>query len=350
MEIQKRTQGRRWPKLSLAITMLAAAGILAACGGDDDSTSAEGDAGGETTATDAAVEAKTIYTNTYAQGIPYFDDWQAGAEARAEELGWTVQSEQGNGTPEQQVQQIENALATQPDAIQLTPIDEESLVPVLKQAQEQGVAVITIGAGTSDPDATITSYVARDNFDLGVVKAEYVAEQLGGEGKVGIIHGIRGLTFTEEQADAYEETFAAVAPDIEIVDGPYTGGFSADLGLDAAANLLTSNPDLDAIIFDNDDLAAGGVEAIANAGIDNDAILVIGTDGGEAALDAVEAGEIDMTVNLCGFREGSSGIDALNTFYTDGTVEPRIVSDVEIFTTANAAELRAELDQRIECN
>jgi len=322
--------------MSLAITMLAAAGTLAACG--------------ETTATDAAVEAKTIYTNTYAKGIPYFDDWQAGAAARAGELGWTVESEQGNGTPEQQVRQIENALTSQPDAILLTPIDEESLVPVLKMAQEQGVAVITIGAGTSDPEATITSHVARDNFDLGAIKAEYVAEQLGGEGKVGIVHGIRGLAFTAEQADAYEQTFAELAPDIEIVDGPYTGGVLADLGLDAAASLLASSPDLDAIIFDNDDLAAGGVEAIANAGIDNDAILVIGTDGGAIALDAVEAGEIDMTVNLCGFREGSSGIDALSTFYMEGSVEPRIVSDIEIFTSDTAGDLRAELDQRIECN
>ncbi|MGI9556829.1 MAG: sugar ABC transporter substrate-binding protein [Solirubrobacterales bacterium] len=244
------------------------------------------------------------------------------------------------------MQQIENALATQPDASVLTPIDEEALNPVLNQAVEQGVAVIGIGAKTSDPEA-MTSFVARDNFDLGVTKADYVNEELGGEGKVGIIHGIRGLTFTEEQADAYEET---LVEGIEIVDGPYTVGFSADLGLDATANLITANPDLDAIIFDNDDLAAGGIEALKNAGVNLDEILIVGTDGGEAALDLVEAGELDMTVNLCGFREGASGIDALNTFFAEGAVDERIVSEVEVYTTENAAELRAELDERIECN
>jgi len=343
MEAPNRIRGRRWPRLTLAVAALAAAGVLAACGGDDDDS---GD-GGDTTGAAADTEPKDIYLNTYAQGIPYFDDWQAGATFQAEELGWSVEAEQGNTTPEQQVQQIENALATQPDAIMLTPIDEESLVPVLRTAQDQGVAVITIGAKTSDPESTITSFVARDNFDLGVTKADYINEQLGGEGKVGIIHGIRGLTFTEEQADAYEQT---LADGIEVVDGPYTGGFSADLGLDATANLITANPDLDAIIFDNDDLAAGGVEALKNAGVNLDDIIVVGTDGGEAALDAVEAGEIDMTVNLCGFREGASGVDALNTFYTEGSVDERIVSDVEVFTTENAADLRAELDERIECN
>ncbi len=348
MEILKRIiRGHRLPKLSVAIAVLAAAGLLAACGGDDDSDDS-GDTGGEETAA-AETEPKSIYLNAYAQEIPYFQDWQAGATFQAEELGWDVTSEFGNVTPEQQVQQVENALVQMPDALVITPIDEESLVPTLRKAADQGIQVVTIGAKVSD-DSLMTSFVARDNFNLGVLSATFVCDALGGEGKVGIIHGIRGLTFTEDKADAFEQTFAEECPGIEVIDGPYVGGFSADLGLDAAANMLTKDPDLDAIIFDNDDLAAGGVEAIRNAGIDLDDIIVTGTDGGEVALDAVEAGEIDYTINLCGFREGASGVSALNTFYTEGSVDPRIVSEVEEYTTENAAALRAELDERIECN
>ncbi|MCE3266887.1 MAG: ribose transporter, substrate binding protein [Solirubrobacterales bacterium] len=320
-----------------SVAVFALAGGLAACGDDDD------DGGGGDSS-----EAKSIYLNAYAQEIPYFRDWQAGATAKAEELGWDVTGEYGNTTPEQQVQQVENALVQQPDAMVITPIDEESLVPALQQASDQDIAVITLGATVSDPNV-ITSFVARDNYDIGKQKAEYVVEQLGGKGKVGIIHGIRGLTFSEEQAKAYEDVLSAESG-IEVVDGPYTGGFSADLGLDATANMLTSNPDLNAIIYDNDDLALGGAEAVRNAGINLDDIVIVGTDGGEPALDAVEDGTIDMTISLCGFREGSSAIDTLNTFYEDGEVEDRIVSEVEVFTTENAADKRAELDQRIECN
>ena len=326
----------RW-LLAAAVTVFALAGGLAACGDDDDDG---GDSGSS--------EAKNVYLNAYAQDLPYFRDWQAGAEARAEELGWTTKGEFGNMTPEQQVQQVENALVEQPDALIVTPIDEESLVPVLQQASDQDVSVITLGATVSDPEV-ITSFVARDNLDIGRQKAQYVVDQLGGKGKVGIIHGIRGLTFTEEQAKGYEEVLGAESG-IEVVDGPYTGGFSADLGLDATANMLTSNPDLDAIIYDNDDLALGGAEAVKNAGINLDDILILGTDGGEAALDAVEAGTIDYTISLCGFREGASAIDTLNTFYEDGEVEDRIVSPVEVFTTEDTADKRAELDERIECN
>src|SRR5918995_1478868 len=117
-----------------SVAVFALAGGLAACGDDDD------DGGGG----DSSSEAKSIYLNAYAQEIPYFRDWQAGATAKAEELGWDVTGEYGNTTPEQQVQQVENALVQQPDAMVITPIDEESLVPALQQASDQDIAVITL--------------------------------------------------------------------------------------------------------------------------------------------------------------------------------------------------------------
>jgi ABC-type sugar transport system substrate-binding protein len=317
------------------VVVLSLFGGLAACGDDDD------DGGG------GDGEARTVYMNAYAQEIPYFRDWHRGAEAQAEELGWTTESEFGNTTPEQQVQQVENAIVTQPDAIVITPIDEESVTPALLQAKEQGIAVITVGATVGD-DSVPDSFVARDNVQIGRDKAQFVVDELGGQGKVGIIHGIRGLTFSEDQAQGYEEVLSE-NPDIEVVDGPYAGGFSADLGLDTTQNLLTANPDLDAIIYDNDDLALGGVEAAKGRGIQPDEIVMVGTDGGEAALDAVARGDIDMTISLCGYREGASAIDTLNTFFEDGEVEPRVVSHVEEFTTANVEQKSEELTPE-DCN
>jgi ABC-type sugar transport system substrate-binding protein len=324
---------RRLPAVA-SIAVVALAGGLAACGDDDDGGGGDG-------------EAKNVYLNAYAQEIPYFRNWHDGATARAEELGWDVEAEFGNTTPEQQVQQVENAIVKQPDAIVITPIDEESITPALRQAKDQGIAVITVGATTGD-DSVPTSFVARDNLQIGRDKAQYVVDQLGGQGKVGIIHGIRGLTFSEDQADGYEEVLSQ-NPDIEVVDGPYAGGFTADLGLDTTNNLLTANPDLNAIIYDNDDLALGGVEAVKQRGINLADFVIIGTDGGDAALDAVEKGDIDMTISLCGFREGRSAIDTVNTFFEDGEVDDRVVSQVETFTTENAADKRAELTPE-DCN
>jgi ribose transport system substrate-binding protein len=332
------------PLAIVAIVVLALAGGLTACGGGDDNSSSSGDSGSSTAG-------KKVYLNAYAQVIQYFQDWEAGATNRGDQLGWDVTGEFGNVTPEQQVQQVQNALVKQPDAIIVTPIDEESLNPVLQQAKDQGVKVITVGATSSNPDL-VTSFVARDNTQIGVDKAQYMIDALHGQGKVGIVHGIRGLTFSEDMAKAYEETLAK-APGIQVVDGPFTGGFSADLGLDATANLLSANPDMNGIIYDNDDLALGGVQAVKNAGIPLDQFQIVGTDGGTPALKAVEAGDIDMTVALCGYREGTSAANTLNTFFENGSGPARVVSPVEIFTTANAKQKFAELGigkTREKCN
>ena len=320
-----RFEARKLRSLSVAfVAVFALAGGLAACGDDDD------DGGGSD---GSSSEAKTVYLNAYAQEIPYFRDWQAGATARAEELGWDVSGEFGNVTPEQQVQQVENALVQQPDAMVITPIDEESLVPVLQQASDQGIAVVTLGATVSEPRRDHVVRGTRqppDRQGQGAVRRRPARRP---RARSASSTGSAASRSARSMAKGYEEVLGA-EPGIEIVDGPFTGGFSADLGLDATANMLTSNPDINAIIYDNDDLALGGAEAIKNAGINPNDILVVGTDGGEVALDAVEAGTIDYTVNLCGFREGSSAIDTLNTFFEDGEVSDRVVSETEVFTTA----------------
>ena len=338
-----RNRLRALPLVVSAVVVIALASGLAACGGGSSNDSSG--SGSSSTA------GKKVYLNAYAQVIQYFRDWEAGATNRGDQLGWDVTGEFGNVTPEQQVQQIQSELVKQPDAMIITPIDEESLNPVLQQAKGQGVKIIMVGATSSNPDL-VTSFVARDNYQIGVDKAQYMIDALHGHGKVGIVHGIRGLTFSEDMAKAYKATLAK-APGIQVVDGPYTGGFSADLGLNATANLLSANPDMNGIIYDNDDLALGGVQAVKNAGIPLNQFQIVGTDGGTPALRAVAKGDIDMTVALCGYREGISAANTLNTFFENGSGPKRVVSPVEIFTTANADQKIADLGigkTREKCN
>jgi len=332
-----------WSRLIavLAILVLAALGA-GACGGDDDGGSAGG--GSSTGESAAGGGSKTVYLNAYAKEIQYFRDWHEGATARAEELGWKVEGEYGNLTPEQQVQQVQNQIVKQPDVMLITPMDEKSLEPVLRQAKDAGIKIITIGATVAD-DSIPDAFVARENYDLGVEKAKFVIDALGGKGKVGIIHGIRGLTFSEEQKKGYADTLKGSG--LQVVDGPFAGGFSSDLGLDATQNMLTPNPDLDAIIYDNDDLALGGIQAAKERNIAMDDILILGTDGGSAALDVVKKGDLDMTISLCGYKEGISAIDtAVKVF--EGNAEKRVVSHVETFTPDNIEEKQASM-QREDC-
>lgn len=330
---------RRWSRWARIVTLLAVATLVfgvVACGDDD-----EGSGGAATTGEGGGGEAKKVYLNAYAKEIQYFRDWHEGATARAKELGWTVEGEYGNLTPEQQVQQVQNQIVKKPDVMLITPMDEKSLEPVLREAKNAGIKIITVGATVSD-DSLVDSFVARENYDLGVEKAKFVIDELGGKGKVGIIHGIRGLTFSEEQKKGYADTLKGSG--LEVVDGPFAGGFSSDLGLDLTQNLLTKSQDLDAIIYDNDDLALGGIQAAKERKIAMDDILILGTDGGSAALEVVEKRDLDMTISLCGYREGISAIDTAQQAL-EGSAEKRVVSHVETFTPDNIVEKQGSLER-----
>jgi ABC-type sugar transport system substrate-binding protein len=258
-------------------------------------------------------------------------------EARAAEVGASVESEYGNSTPERQVEQIQNALTKQPDFLAITPVDPQSTEPVLRQAKEQQIPVIATGDTVEEPEL-IETFVNSSPYKIGQQKAEYIVEQLEGKGTVGIVHGIHGLTYSDEQAKAFSAVFAK-NPGIKVVDAGYAGGFSSDLGLERTENLLTRDPELNAILFDNDELALGGVKALKQAGIEPGKVLIVSSDGTTAALQAVRRGEINYTVSLCGYAQGIETINIIGEILEGKTVPKEIVSKTLAYTPENIAEL-----------
>jgi ABC-type sugar transport system substrate-binding protein len=310
--------------------------MLAACGGSDDKaggSEGKGGAGG-------AAEGASVYNNQYSQGIQYFRDKNDGFLEAAKKAGMKPSSDFGDGTPERQVQQVQNALTKQPKAIVITPIDAKSLEPVLREAKGQGIKIFTVGANVSD-ESIYESFIAVTNYNMGKQKAEYVVKKLGGKGTVGIIHGIRGLTFSEDQAKAFKDVLSK-EPGIKVVDGGYAGGFASDLGLAKTQSLLTREPNIDAILYDADDITLGGIQAIQARGIPNDKIVVVSTDGNAAALKAVRQGRIDMTVSLCGYAQGHEIVDVVTKALNGEDVPKRVESKTVEYTTDNIEELSSK--------
>jgi ABC-type sugar transport system substrate-binding protein len=293
-----------------AVTAVLAAGLalsLAAC--SDGGSSAGGGGQGDL----------SIELNLYSRSLPYFQDVVAGAQKQAKEEGVTLHVTYGETDPQLQYQQIENALTQAPDGVIVVPVDPAALLPVIQQAADNGISVETAVNNIAEEGRQNTiAHVGKDYLEVGREKAQYVVDQLGGQGTVAMIHGIRGLLFTELQGKGAMEVFAK-NPGITVIDGPYTGEFSSDAGLAAAENVLTANPDVDALYFDNDDIALGGVLAAQQRGVSLDNLLIIGTDGGAPARQAVNAGELDMTITLCGVLTGARAVEVLVAELRDGT-------------------------------
>jgi ABC-type sugar transport system substrate-binding protein len=329
-------------KITKATSVLAAAALavgLSACSQDTG-------AGGGATETVSADQPLKIAMNVYSRTLPYFQDMIRGAQDVAKEDGHaTIDVTYGETDPQLQYDQLENALSTNPNGMLIVPVDPAALLPVIQQAATSGVPVVTLANDIDEAGHEFQlGHAGEEYVEVGRRKAQYLVDTLGGTGTVGYIHGIRGLTFSELQAQGAMEVFKA-NPGITVIDGPYAGEFSSDAGLTATENVLTANPDVDALYYDNDDIALGGILAVQQRGRSMDDIVIIGTDGGDPALDAINAGTLDMTVSLCGYATGRAAATTLIDNVREGTKpEDRLVKvDGLLITSDTLDDARAKM-------
>lgn len=320
--------------------LLLATGCSSSAGDAGSSVESTGESSAATTP-GVADGSKVVITNLYSQGLPYFQDVAKGVNEAAAAAGWESEIVFGQTDPALQFTQIQNGISKKPGGMIIAPIDQESLLPVFAEAAAAGVQMVTVADDVAEAGwPNELAYVGVEYQAIGAMKAQKIADAIGGKGKVGVVHGIRGLHFSEAQWEGAQEIFAKY-PDITLIDVGYAGGFSSDLGLEKAENILTSNPDTAAIFFDNDDLALGGILAAKARKIPMDKIFIVGADGGKPAQDAVKAGDLDYSISFCGYITGVQAFEVLRAKVEMGESPATHIVPVEVieFTPENVQTL-----------
>jgi ribose transport system substrate-binding protein len=188
-----------------------------------------------------------------------------------------------------QAQQIEQIISSKPDALVVLPQDGDALTPVAQKAEEAGIRVVNVDRLFSQPDAA-TATVLGDNYQIGVLAGEYIAEQTKCQGNVVEIQGLAGISVTEDRTKGFEEEISKRCPDggLKIV-ASQPGDFNPDTGLKVMENILQSQKKIDAVYTHDDDMAQGVVRAIANAGR-QDEMFLTGVGGSQDAMKQIEEG------------------------------------------------------------
>ena len=110
-----------------------------------------------------------------------------------------------------QAQQIEQAIAKKPDALVVLPQDGAALTPVAQKAERAGIPVINIDRLFTAPDAA-TATVLGDNYQIGVLAANYIADQLKCTGNVVEIQGLAGISVTTDRSKGFADTLKKKCP------------------------------------------------------------------------------------------------------------------------------------------
>ena len=145
-------------------------------------------------------------------------------KAHAKELGVTIDYAGADGKEDKQVNDINDLVAKNVQALIVTPMGPAIKAPI-ERAAAKGIPVI-LCTGTVDTDKTVAR-VDRDNRLNGALTAEWIAEQIGGKGNIIMLSGIAGVPTAEARKSAAEEVFAKY-PDIKILDKQYTNWSPTD--------------------------------------------------------------------------------------------------------------------------
>ena len=111
---------------------------------------------------------------------PFFVKMREGAQAKAKELGVTLQAYAGkaDGDNDGQVAAIEALMAAGAKGILLVPSDSTAIVPTVEKARKAGILVITLDTPL-DPITAADANFATDNFKAGELIGKWAKATLG---------------------------------------------------------------------------------------------------------------------------------------------------------------------------
>jgi ribose transport system substrate-binding protein len=160
-----------------------------------------------------------------------------------------------------QVQQIQNLLNRGVDAIIVNPGDQTGLNLAIEEATAEGVVVIAVDQEIGAEGAL---NVVIDQKEWAMISAEWLAEQLGGEGNIVLIEGFVGHPANEARMEGVQEVLDMEEnAGIEVL-GRESGMWDQATGQQVMSDFLASLTGIDGV-WTQDGMASGVLTALLTA-------------------------------------------------------------------------------------
>ncbi|WP_430488011.1 ribose ABC transporter substrate-binding protein RbsB [Priestia flexa] len=254
---------------------------------------------------------------------PFFVSLKNGVVKEAKKQGIEVIVVDAQNDSAKQINDVEDLLQQGVNALLINPTDSSAISTAVQSANGIGVPVVTLDR--SSEKGKVEALVASDNVKGGQMAAEYVVKTLGKNAKVAELEGVPGASATRERGSGFHN----IADEQLDVVAKQSADFDRTKGLTVMENVLQGNPDIQAVFAHNDEMALGAIEAITSSGKD---IAVIGFDGNEDALKAVESGALTATVAQQPELIGELAVKAAKDVLQGKKVEEKISAPLKLVT------------------
>jgi inositol transport system substrate-binding protein len=242
-----------------------------------------------------------------------FDDkWMSymhdGFRAAAEEAGVRMTMVDGKNDPAVQQGQVETFITQGVDAIVIVPVQASTMGPIIDSTEAADIPLVAVNRFPPEPMfSRLATYVGSDEVYAGTVQAEKIAELLGGQGDVVIIHGQFGHPAEIGRTQGNKAVFDKF-PGINVVRED-TSEWQRAKALELMENWIQAGFNIDAVVGNNDESAIGAAMALEQVGM-LDQVFIAGVDATPDALQFMKEGKLDVTVFQDAYGQGYGGIDA----------------------------------------
>ena len=264
-----------------------------------------------------------------------------GAQERAKELGMNVLAFDGERRPEKQIADVKSLIARKVDVIAVILGDVESLSPVLKEARDAGIPVVT---ADFENEYTICN-VSTDNRAAMAELVEQMVADMNESGEVGIFY-TPGIPVAELRYEVFTGVLDKY-PNVNVVaqEAWKFPNVTPD-AYEKSKDMLTAHPEIDAFWTVFDMPMIGAAQAIADMGLESD-VKTYGFDGDPTAMKMIQdsgsayAATVAQQPYLIGQKLAEVALSVAN----GETVEKEIFVDHILVTRDNVEEVFNTLPQ-----
>jgi ribose transport system substrate-binding protein len=258
--------------------------------------------------------------------------------AEAQRLGVKLIQRNANADVNAQNSQIEDMIAQGAQVLIVAPENSDGLGPALAQAKAKHIPVLTIdrtAAGTACSD--FIGFLGSDFYHQAQIAADDLIGATGGKANVAMLLGTSGNNVTTDRTKGFQDEIKAKGSGLTVV-AQQTANFDQTTGQSVMEQLLQSNPNINAVYAENDEMALGAIQAIRAAGkTPGQDIKVVSIDGTQQAVQDVAQGLMvaDVETNP---RFGPLAFQALKDFYSDKGTSTKVVIQDHHYTKDNAQQ------------
>ena len=296
----------------------------------------------------AVLFAGTASAETIGVSMQSFDNnfqtlLREGLGARASEIdGVKIQVEDAQADISKQLNQVNNFIAANVDAIIVTLADTSAAPGISDAAAKAGIPLVYLNL---EPDNVAKlpekqAYVGSRETDAGRLAGEAACSLLKEKGKAAdaqayILMGDLAHQASRDRTSSFKQALTSGDCKAVTIADEQSAAWTRTTAMDMTTNWITAGRPIDVVFANNDEMAIGAVQALKAASVSMDDVIVIGIDATPDGLASMAADDLDATVFQNAKGQSTSALDAAVALIRGTPVDKQVMVPFELVTRKN---------------